>query len=178
MAQQRPEHRIARLLDTNGDGSGTDNAIDDYDTTPTDFYFEAQEDTLLYRMIISIGDTAGARAVDYGNINNGLANGWELKIKDVDDTVLSNETGGVAVKNNGTIARNCYDADIKTWGSGDELVVARWTFSKDSQAIFLRPGQKLVVHLSDDCTGLLEHYFFVKGELLVNRPLELGTENY
>lgn len=179
MGQQRPESRIAQFLDTNGDGSGTVNATGNYASAATDFYFEAAEDCFIYRMIVSIEDTSGMQADEYGNLGAALTNGWELKVKDASDVVLSDETAGVAVKTNAGIGRNCFDVDVKSWGitPTDELLVARWTFEKDSQPLFLRQGDKLVIALNDNFTGLVDHYFMVKGELANTQP-ELGTENH
>ena len=157
--------KVFQFLDVNGDGSGNNNANGDYSSTPEEFYFEAPSRVNLYRMIISLRDTTGMIAEEYGNLGSALTNGYELKFLNADLTTRVNLTGGIPIQDNAGFGRYCYDAQIISWGPGDEYLNVRWTFSKSGGPLKLSAGQRLSITLSDDFTGLLEHRFMVQGEL-------------
>ena len=157
---------LARLLDTNGDGTGTKSAVGDY-STPEDFYIqpEAGEYFRIQRLIISIEDGTGIKAELYGGLA-ALANG--ITLKHIDDSgTLVDFTDGVPVKTNAHWGRFAFDVDVKDWGitPTNELLVARFSFSKFGQALRLdgSKGGKLVVTLSDNMTGIIAHYFMAEG---------------
>ncbi len=163
-----PQYSIYRYLDTNGDGTGTKSAIGNY-ASPTDFYFEAQRVTELHRILISVEDTQGMQAEEYGNLGAALSNGYVIEAKDASDNVLQDYCDGVAVTTNANLGRICYDLDLKSWGAGNELLLARFTFTRSGNPVILSAGQKLVVTLNDDFTGLLSHYFMLQGFENVDR---------
>ena len=155
---------ISRYADTTGDGTGSPDAVGDYSAATTDFKITAQpgQTLSLGRMIVSIEDTAGMAAADYGNIAGGLTNGITVLILDDVGGTLSTLTPA-AVQTNGDWAHVCYDANVLTWGAGSEHFVVRWTFSNSGAAIQLNPGQSLCIRCADDLTGLLVHRFLVQG---------------
>ena len=77
--------------------------------------------------------------------------------------ILCDFTDGVPITTNGNLGRICYDVDIKGWGTGNEVLLARFTFEKCGYPLILEPGEKLVINLSDDCSGLVDHYFLIQG---------------
>lgn len=154
---------IFRYLDTNGDGSGTKNANGDYSSVADEFYCQPDMSVYINRLIISIEDTSGMQAQEYGNLGSELTNGWELKVTDASGSVKLDLTDGIAVKTNAQIGRNCYDVDVKTWGAGDELLVARWTFGASGAPLYLSANDKLSVTFNDDLSGLISHYFLIQG---------------
>ena len=158
------ENFISRYADTNGDGTGTANAVGDYSSTTTDFKVTAQpgETLSIGRMIVSAEDTSGMAARDYGNIGNGLTNGIEVLVTD-DLGATINTLTPAPIKDNAEWAKVCYDSNILTWGPGNELLVVRWTFSKSGAQIELPPGHSVVVRCSDDLTGLVTHNFVIQG---------------
>lgn len=158
-----PEDAFYRFLDTNGDGTGTQNAVGDYSVTPDEFYFQPTHDTDLYRLIIHIEDTTGFQAQDYGNITSGLTNGYSLLVKDTAESTLLNLCDGQPIQTNAEIGRYCYDVDVKTWGAGNEVLQARWTFEKAGRPLYLSAGDRLSITFNDDLTGLIEHYFMIQG---------------
>jgi hypothetical protein len=167
---------LVRILDTNGNGTGTTNAIGNYTAGgvgTTDFYIQpaAGTDLTLARLIVQVEDTAIV-ADDYGNIAGGLTNGVQLLQVRQGDT--HNLTGGIAVKNNADWARICHDSERKAWGPGNEFLTVRYTFARftdDRETIVggLRlighASEKFVVRLSDNLTGLVAHYFTVEGTI-------------
>lgn len=156
---------LYRYLDTNGDGTGTKNANGNYSGAVEEFYIEAQagDSIKIARMIVSLEDTAVMQAEEYGNFGSALTNGITIKVLDEDDNVISDLTNGVPIKTNAQWGALCYDVDKKAWGAGDELLLVRWTFTKAGDFWHLEPGQRLVVYLNDDFSGLVNQYFMVQG---------------
>jgi hypothetical protein len=157
---------LSRFLDTNGDGSGTKNANGNYSAAEEIFYIQpgAAQVFRIARMLVTIEDTNGMSATDYGNITSGLSTGVEIRVQD-DSGTLVDLTDGLPVTNNAGWGSFCYDVDLKTWSTGNELLLVRWTFTKSGQYIRLRGAnnERLEVVLNDQLTGLVGHYFLVQG---------------
>lgn len=166
MAKQLPERFLFRYLDTLGDGTGVKQVIGNY-VTEEEFYIQAPIDTTykLHRLIAYIEDFGTFDSGGYGN-GSALTNGITLKVLDSDDSVLLDLTDGIAVKQNGHWAKLCYDADHKSYGTGNEYLAVRWTFDKAGEAIILLAGQRLVLTVNDDLSGLVEHTFLVQGLII------------
>lgn len=161
--------RINQYLDVDGDGTGVKSAVGDYsDGTGSgveNFYYQATGYVDIYRMIVSIEDGTAMWANRYGG-EAALAVGIFVKIIDSDGlTVLKDLTDNIAIKANAQWGQLCYDVDVKAWGTGNELLVSRWTFSAAGSPIRLNPGQSLRVVLNDDFTGLVDHKFMIQGEI-------------
>lgn len=161
-----PNHKqtFYRYLDTNGNGTGTKNANLEF-ASPDIFYIQPPSGTIYYlnRMIISVGDTTGMTSSKYGNLAE-LGTGITFKVVDDSGTILD-LTDGIPVDTNASYGALCYDVDVKTWGSGNELLVTRWTFAKAGNPLKLRgsKNERLEVDLSDDMSALLSQYFLVQG---------------
>lgn len=161
---------IYRFLDTIGDGSGTDNLIGNYSATVsavTIAYVASAGGggVDLYRLLISVGDTSGMQADEYGNLGGALTVGYSFEVVDSDNNQILDLNDGFKIKDNAGIGTLCYDVDVKSWGitPTNELLVARWTFEKAGSPLQLEPGQKLRATLNDDFSGLLSHKFMVQG---------------
>ena len=159
---------FSRFADTNGDGTGTKNANGNYLITPDILYIQPPPQTVyrVHRMLISLEDTSGMQAQEYGNTGGALTNGVQARVQDGDGT-LSDLTDGVPVKTNAHWGRMCYDVDVKSWGSGNELLCVRWTFAKSGAAIVLDGtlNERLEILLNDDFTGLISQYFLIQGNI-------------
>ena len=162
---------INQFLDSNGDGSGTHNLNGNYSGGATEFWIEcpasADAQYEISRLIVNIEDTAGMSAQEYGNLGAALTNGVKLEHRYVDDTVRLNLTPD-PVQANADWSAYCYDAQVLSWGPGDEMLAVRWTFSKSGDFLVLEHGEKLVVILEDDLTGLISHRFLVQGHTQVS----------
>lgn len=152
-----------RYLDTVGDGTGTMNANGDYSATAQDFFFQPAFGVYVFRMIIMIEDTNGMRAEEYGNLGVALNNGYTIMKKDSDDIVQLDINDSVSIKTNAEIGRSGFETDIKSWGAGDEVLLAGCKFADTGAPLELDRNDKLVVTLNDDFTGLIEHFFMVQG---------------
>ena len=157
---------LYRYMDSVGDGSGNDNFNADYSAAeglaivapPIDEVFN------INRIIISLEDTNGMSASDYGNITSGLTNGITIE-KDDGVNVINEITDGLSVKSNAEWGMLCYDVDIKKWSTGNELLLARFTFTKGGESIDLwgSDNHRLVIRFNDDLTGLVSHRFMAQG---------------
>ena len=159
---------LFRFLDTVGNGSGTKDATGNYSDAgsgSTDFLIAptGTQVFVLERMIVHIKDTSGIDADKYGN-NITLTNGITVTYNDTSGEVVD-LLDGVNIFSNGDWARQCYDANLITWGSGNDIVSIRWTFSRAGIPLVLKgdEGDDLTVTLNDDFSGLLEHRFQVQG---------------
>lgn len=167
---KRAEGLIVRALDTDGDGGGTKNANGDYSSAAEIFFIQPPSGVSynIARMIISVEDTNGMQAEEYGNLGVALSNGIQVRVQDDTGTVLD-LTDALVVTANAHWGRLCYDVDIKTWGAGNEILIARWTFARFGvDGLLLRGSynERLEVVLNDNLTGLIAHYFFVNGYIV------------
>lgn len=157
-----------RYADTVGDGSGTIDFNGDYrdpeGSGPEVAYVTAAKAITIERMLVSVGDTAGMQAQEYGNLGAALGNGIEVKLYDHNDVEVVDCTDGEPITTNSEWGALCFDVDLKTWGAGNELLVVRWTFAKSGSPLKLDPGWYLAIELgADNLSGLLSHRFQVQG---------------
>lgn len=166
MADTKYFEHIFRYLDINGDGSGNENANGNYSVTPETFYIQPPEGEIyeIHRLVISIEDTNNFQAEEYGDLGSALTNGIQVRLQD-DSGTISDYTNGSKVKTNAQWGGLCYDVDVKSWGAGNELLVARITFVKAGQPILLRGdhNERLEIVLSDNLSGLISHQFMAQG---------------
>lgn len=158
-----PEDAIYKWMDNVGDGSGYSNMNHENSASAAFAAYVATENCLIERLIVSMEDTTGMQAQEYGNLGSALAVGWKFLVLDESSATACDLTDGVPITTNAEIGQTCYDVDVKSWGSGNELLLARWTFTRAGQAIFLPKGYRVKVPLADDFTGLISHRFQVQG---------------
>lgn len=166
---------FSRHLDTDGDGTGTKNAIGDYSSTPEIFYIQpaATQIFRVYRMLVLIrGPKAKFLTDNYGSRIQ-LTNGIIIRTQD-DSGTLINLSDDVPIRTNGNWARMCFDSFIYEAGSGgtDTYLRVRWTFSQAGYPIRLNGAnnERLEIVLNDDFTlntsgsdPLVEHYYVAQG---------------
>ena len=162
---------LSRTLDTNGDGTGTKNANGNYSVTEDIFYIQpATNQTFdLQRIIVCIEDTNGMQAEEYGNLGSALSNGVTIRLQDDSGTLLD-LTDGIPITTNASWGMRCYDADVKSWGAGDEILLVRWTFTSHFGHPLRLNGSKnerLEIVLNDDLSGLVAHYFAIGGAIVI-----------
>lgn len=163
-----PKALISRALDTVGDGSGVVDAVGNYLATPQDFLIKPDVGRyIIARLIVTVGDTPGMHAQEYGNLDSALLNGIAVGVYDDEGLVYNLTDPNFPVTTNANWGSTCYDVDIKSWGQTptDELLLVRWTFARTGKDIDLRSwlGEKLVVTLNDNFTGLQAHHFMAQG---------------
>jgi hypothetical protein len=157
---------IARYADTVGNGSGTNNFIGNYAAAAEQAILTAggKEDYVISRLIVSVYAVKTFTAQIYASVAQ-LTNGIEVKHIAADGTTVLNDlTDGVPVTTNSEWGALCYDADVKSWGAGNEMLLVRWTFAKAGQdGINVSEGESLRVFLEDNHSGLLGHRFMFQG---------------
>ena len=153
-----------QFLDDVGDGTGAIDATGDYSLTPEEFLITAPPGRRyqISRMITTIVDTNGFQASEYGNLGGALTNGISFQVRRGSE-LQYDLTAQERIRTNSKWASYCYDAQLLTWGAGNEHLAVRWTFLNTGQYIDLRPGFSLVATFNDNLTGLIEHKFQVQG---------------
>ena len=159
-----PAKVLYRYLDVNGNGTGSIEATGDYSSAATDFYIQPPANTTYFinRMLVAVRDTGAFDAADYAN-GVALTNGISVSVTDSSDTEIVDLTDGQPIKTNAGWGALCYDVDVKTWGTGDEVLLVRWTFAAAGFAIQLNNRYKFKVVCNDNMTGLNSHTFHVQG---------------
>lgn len=154
----------AHLRDTGG--AGSEDMTVNGSVTPVQFEVtSATRDVFINRMIGEIKDGGVWAAEDYGSLT-ALTNGVKLEVLDASDNVLLDLLDGDTIKYNAEWNAVCYDAQIVTYGSGDTILVFRWTFAKDGQPLHLAPTERLVMTIQDNLTTLSEQEMSVRGFLI------------
>lgn len=157
---------FSRLLDTVGDGTGTKNATGNYSGGATTFKILPPASTIfrVTRLLVYVKDTAGMVASEYGNLGSALTNGIQIRVHNGTTTVVD-LTDGDPITENADYGKFCYDVQVLGWGAGDDILLARWTFSKAGQDLRLDGDatEALEVILNDDFSGLLSHKFIAQG---------------
>lgn len=160
-------------LDTNGDKTGTNNAVGDYSSSPEEFFIQPPEGAVwaIERIIVSIHGACGRAG--YGS-ELPLANGISMKTTDSSGEMILNLTNGVPIKDEMAWGALCFDVNHKDTGEDLTWVFARWTFAKAGLPIVLRDQERLVVTLNDDMRHLAEHRFQAQGAIAnyLNTPPE------
>lgn len=157
---------ISQYLSTNGDGTGTTNAVGSYSVgSPGKFYITppAAEDYFITRMIVTVEDTTGFAAAEYGNLGAALTNGVLVQISS--DTKTTQSLTPAPVTTNALWGSFCYDVQLKSFGVGNEFLLVRWTFDRSGMPVFLQGSEnaELSVICQDDLSGLDVHRFLVQG---------------
>lgn len=159
---------ISRYLDTNGDGTGTKQAVGDYSGAAEQFKIvpAAGQVMVINRMLVYVEDGSGIDSSKYGN-TEALTNGITLA-KENGSGVVDDLTDGLTIKTLAQWIRVCYDGDPKVFGTGNESFTVRWTFAKAS-ALRLDGdlGEFFSVTVNDDFSGtgasLADHTFMAQG---------------
>jgi len=162
-----PEDLLFRYLDTVGDGSGTKNANGDYSSVAQDFKITTQPNissNLIQALNIHIRDGSALSANEYGNVA-ALTNGVSVKIHNASNVAVIDLTDGIPVKSNAGWSRGAFNMRADDFGSGDNFISAQWHFNDPGSWMSLPTGYSLRVHLNDNLSGLIDHYFFVTGHV-------------
>lgn len=156
---------VYQFADTVGDGSGTTNMNVDGSITPVIFLVKPSVGEIyrIARIIVSVRDTGTIDSGGWGaNGGSPLTNGLVANVKWNGSVIpLTVES----IKSNIDLAAISYDISHNSWGSGDEFVVFRFTFTKAGQYIRLDGdlGDELQFVVNDDLTYLVQQRISVQG---------------
>lgn len=145
--------------------SDNEHANKDYSSVAANFEIAppSNEKWQIARLLVFIQDTAPMDADRYGN-NIVLTNGIILKtFRGATEKV--NLTNDQPIKTNSQWGKFCYNTTLSTYGVGEENLAVRWTFLRAGSCIGLdgSKGDKIVITLNDDFSGLSEHTFLFEG---------------
>lgn len=168
MTHQVHKH-LSHYADTNGDGTGNENATGDYSGAPTSFKRTAApgEHLVIARLIISMTAAALNKADVYGNGVAALTNGIDVYITDANGAIVYYLTDEhQPIKNNTDWPQLCFDYQIFTgFASGDDFACMRWSFDQAGVPVVLLPGWSFNILFQDDLSAanLTEHLFLLQG---------------
>ena len=151
-----------RNLDTNGDGTGSTNAAVDGSTTPVVFKYTATKRQCINRLIVGIEDNSNITADGYGGLSQ-LSNGITGGLYNSGGTDYGIWASGLAVHSVAEWGFLCYDVAEHTYGSGNNFVVVRWTFSNSGSPIYMNVGDEFRIYINDNLSGLVAHSFHIQG---------------
>lgn len=164
------EYPACRVLTIGAVRGGVSNAIGDYRSAPVDFAVESERPGTfsIARVIVYLESAGGMKAQDYGKIKDGLPNGIRVLLMR-NGSVVEDLTDGLPVRKNAGWGRVCYDVSVNGWGSGNDFLVARWTFTQAGVPVVLTEGTRLTFRLQDDFRSLVAHHFMAQGYHLNKR---------
>ncbi len=155
---------FARKLDTVGNGTGTTDMAVDGSGTPAVYRIKPAVGQIfqISRLIFYIEDASSIDTGGWGGVGGGnpLTNGCLLQKKQGGST-----NTGILLNSNGHLASIMYDVNHEKFGSGNEFLVGRLTFTKFGGEIRLigDNGDELLFTIQDDLTGLDAQYVTAQG---------------
>lgn len=178
---------VNQLFSINGDGTGDMNMNKDYSSSEGVYTVMPGEGETLFpnRFLIQIQDTGAFDVEKYGNgveldagirITAGTVPPGTDPTLGVERTTLTPHP----VHNNGDWGLYCFDIQVHTFGTGDEMLLARWTLGKavppgfpeiyGRTAHWPRPmpyGSAIQIRLNDDLRGLVNHRVLMQGMKII-----------
>lgn len=149
----------AGIFNANGDYSGADSTV---------FFYAPPVGEVhgISRMIVTIQDAGAPDAGLYGN-NISLTEGISVAIMNTNGDTVSLLTPEPILAN-ARWGTYCHDVTNHDFGSGDDVVTIRWTFTKAGRPLIVDGslGEYFVIFLKDDFSGLNNHYFHLQGSIL------------
>ena len=144
---------------------GSEDANGNYSVTPAVFSIAPSAGEVWYvaRLLVYIEDSGSFDSGGYGN-GSALANGIAIKIVSDGVDVIS-LTNDQPIKQNTHWKKFCFDIETSKFGSGNESLGSRWTFTKGGTYIKLDGDldEKIEVRLSDDMSDLVSQTFLFQG---------------
>ena len=125
------------------------------------------------RCIVSIEDAGNFDAEDYGALAAPLVNGITMGVYDSNGLKYLLTDPAAPIKTNFQWAAYCYDADVKNWGAGNNMLVVRWTFQKSGKPIYIRQskGEYIMASFADTLSGLVDHKILLQGNWITPGPV-------
>ena len=156
-----------------GLNSGSISPIGDFSVTPDDFFYEipSGKTFLLKTLVIYIEDGNNSfQSGDYGGIS-ALTNGIDILISI--DGVESSILAGVFIKKNTDFSKHGSPLVPLTFGTGNESGMSKVNIVELAGVMIPLNGDnatpdRIIVRVSDDFSGLIDHSFKVLGPLIDN----------
>lgn len=145
--------------------SNNEDANKNYASTAANFIIAPPAGEIWYisRLLVYIQDAGSFDSGGYGN-GSALTNGIQIKVyRDaVEQIALTNSQ---PIKQNTHWAKFCFDISVSKFGSGDESLGVRWTFTNGGTFIRLDGDESdsIKVELNDDFSVLTSQTFLFQG---------------
>lgn len=121
---------------------------------------------IVHRALLYMSDGSGFRAEYFAGLGAALSNGCDFEF--VNDGTTYDMLDGISITHNGDFGRMAYDVSLKTWGAGDDIILARWSFDKFGGPIRLAgANDKFVWRVNDNLSAITEATICVQGEVRV-----------
>lgn len=158
---------IFRLLDTNGDGSGTDDASVNGSITAQVFKINPPTTGVIIvnHVIVSVRNTTGFTTDNFGGIT-ALTTGVQFGRINGADSITEDYLDGVPIKDNADWSIHTANVELKTWGGtpADDILEAEFDFRLAGCAIALLPGDDaLGFKINDDLSTIAQIHFRAEG---------------
>lgn len=124
---------------------------------PAWYEYVATETTYCRRLVIYVQDGGNFTAVTSFGGGSALTTGLRLFVLDTDgSTELVDFIGDStdAIRSNAGWSRFCYDVNYLSFGSGDNVIAARWTLANCGVHPVLLAGQRLALRVVDNVSAV------------------------
>lgn len=168
-----PRHKslpLVRFFTTDGSPSGT-NSILNADDTPVTYSVIPQtgEHFEIHSINVFIRDDGVVDAGDYGAIAGGISPGITMSVMEINSagataSVTDFISAAHPVVDNADWA-GLGPTELLSWGTGDSVVVCRWELPVPIW-IHDQHNQWLEATVGGTLSGLVQHHFYVMGQLL------------
>lgn len=119
---------------------------------------------VVHRFILFLEDGAGFRAEFFGGLGAALTNGCDFEF--VDNGVTYDMLDGSPIKTNAHFGRISYDVELKAWGAGDDVLMARLSMDKFGPPVVLGPSQSFIFRVNDNLSALTNATICAQGQLI------------
>ena len=154
------------FLGTGGADAGTTNLAADF-STPDDAYVEADALWHIHSVIVSLMDGKGFEAEEFGNLGVALTNGLQFILErdletgptEFDFTFIK------AIKSNHDFEMYFGPVGRSNWtNTTKESIAIQWNSGESGGTpIVLRKGERFILRLADNLSGLDQLYVSVQG---------------
>lgn len=175
MSNQDLEHNLCTVpsiqgrptqffMTASGDGQGAYNLNGNYSASPTDFYYQATSTYYVQTLLISISDSTKFLQNDYGGMASGIVtNGVKLFIKPNGLTEIP-LLSSVAFKYNYEWLQVTPHTILTQFDGLPQTLSINFDIVADyGMPITMNIGDRFIIRLNDDFTGLIDHTFGLRG---------------
>lgn len=151
---------------TTGNSTGTFNAIGNYSGAATDFYVESVSRYEVHSLLVNVTSGANFHQSDYGSLAAPtIANGVKLFVKPLGAAEIP-LLSGYAVKTNSDWTLLTRDTILTSFAGTSQTLVANFNITEDyGKPIMLELGDRFIIRLQDNFTGLINNTFGLRGIL-------------
>ena len=164
--------KFHRFFTSDGTETGGQYVSGDYSTTRQDFWLPSKTKTLTITQVhiyLAIHNGAFQR---YGSGVWSLNTGVRLGVRDKNDGIVRDLTGGVPIKTNSQWSNLAWEVAIdarspnnfpRTVSHPDDLYIMRYTLDFTDDPVVVLPRQRVVARVNDDLRSIFRHRFSAEG---------------